>query len=90
MRLSAEHLRLDYDDPLAVDEKEDQFILTGVYDLTNERGISMRAVSHNGSFNFYAAYRQELRKGADIYLILGDPNAQSFTGRMALKLVNTY
>jgi len=74
-RLSAEHLRLEFDDPDEEDESENQIVLTGIYDLTNERGIALRAVARDAGFNFYAAYRQEVRRGADIFFILGDPNA---------------
>jgi hypothetical protein len=90
LRLSAEHLRLDYDDLAQADERADQFVLTGLYDLSDERGVALRAVARDSGFNFYAAYRQEVRRGADVFLILGDPNADSFKARVALKLVNTY
>lgn len=90
LRLGAEILRLDFDDPAKKDDNRDQIVLTGLYDLSSERGIALRAVYRNSGFNFYAAYRQEVRRGADIFFILGDPNADSFKTRLALKMVNTY
>jgi hypothetical protein len=90
LRLSAEHLTLDFDNPAESDEKQNQIVLTGIYDLTHERGIALRAVARDAGFNFYAAYRQEVRRGADIFLILGDPNADRLKARIALKMVNTY
>jgi hypothetical protein len=90
LRLGVEVLRLDYDDPAQKDENVDQLILTGVYDLTAERGIALRVHQHTNGFNFYAAYRQELRRGADMFIIFGDPNANEVTMRLAVKMVNTY
>ena len=58
--------------------------------LGANRGIVMRLVDHSGSTNFYAAYRQEMRRGMDIFFVLGDPNAPSFTIQFLLKLVRTY
>jgi hypothetical protein len=89
-RLSAELLRLNFDDPAQKDDRQDQIVLTGLYDLSAERGISLRAIRRTSGFNFYAAYRQELRRGADVFFIIGDPNADKFRARLALKMVNTY
>jgi hypothetical protein len=47
-------------------------------------------ISCTSGFNFYTAYRQELRRGADVFFIIGDPNAEKFRARVALKMVNTY
>jgi hypothetical protein len=87
-RIGVEMLRLDYSHQK--DDNQTQAVLTGVYDFSPERGIVMRLVDQNGSANFYAAYRQEMRRGMDIYLVLGDPNAPSFTRQALLKLVRTY
>jgi hypothetical protein len=67
-----------------------QGVLSGVYDITAERGVLFRLVANDHGFNGYAAYRQELRKGMDIFLILGDPNSFTFHPRIGLKVVNTY
>jgi hypothetical protein len=88
--LGVELLRLNYNDPAQKDDHQDQIVLTGLYDLSAERGISLRAISRSQGFNFYTAYRQELRRGADVFFIIGDPNAEKFKARVALKMVNTY
>ncbi|MES4792990.1 MAG: hypothetical protein C4321_08415, partial [Chloroflexota bacterium] len=89
LALSVEKLSLNYPD-----DREDldvtQGVLSGVYDFTAERGIVFRLVGNNKGANGYLAYRQELRQGMDIFLVLGDPNAESFTPRIGLKIVNTY
>ncbi len=43
-----------------------------------------------GKINLYAAYRQRVAHGRDIFLILGDPNAASTQARIAVKLVWTH
>jgi len=83
-------LRLDYDDPDQEDDNIDQIVLTGLYDLSSERSVALRVLQRTSGFNFYAAYRQELRRGADIFIIFGDPNADRFKTRLAVKMVNTY
>jgi hypothetical protein len=88
MRFALEALRLDYKNQPS--DHRDQLVLTGLYDLSAERGIALRMVGRNDGTNVYASYRQELRRGADIFLILGDPNARSLKKRVLLKVVNTY
>jgi hypothetical protein len=63
---------------------------TGIYEISPERGVVLRLVGSNEGFNAYAAYRQELRRGADIYFILGDPNASKFSTSASLKIVRAY
>jgi hypothetical protein len=87
-RVGFESLRLDYRDQ--EDERRNQLVLTGIYDISPERGVVLRLVGRDGGTNLYAAYRQELRRGADIFLILGDPNAETTTHRLSLKVVNAY
>jgi hypothetical protein len=36
------------------------------------------------------AYRQKVRSGADVWMIVGDPNAPRFTRRLAVKLVRVF
>jgi len=40
--------------------------------------------------NAYAAFRQELRKGADIFVLAGDPNTEGIRSQVAVKYVVTY
>lgn len=39
--------------------------------------------------NAFVAYRQELRKGADIFVLLGDPNVAGIRSQLAVKYVRT-
>lgn len=60
------------------------------YDISPERGISGRILYNPGTDggslpNIYFSYRQSLRKGLDLYLIVGDPNANQFRKRVAMK-----
>jgi hypothetical protein len=87
-RLGLEALRLNY--RTQKDDNRTQLVLTGNYDISPERGVVLRLVGRNNGANFYAAYRQELRRGADIFLVLGDPNARSITKRVLLKIVRAY
>ena len=68
-------------------EKDLQAVLTMTYDFSPERGIGMRIVTLNGRNNFYASYRHAVRKGMDLYLIFGDPNADSTVSKLTTKLV---
>jgi hypothetical protein len=43
-----------------------------------------------GKLNLYAAYRQRVAHGRDIFVILGDPNAASTQASIAVKLVWTH
>jgi hypothetical protein len=87
-QLGWEMLRLDYPDQ--PDDNRNQLVVSGIYDISPERGVVMRLVRSDGATNFYAAYRQELRRGADIFLVLGDPNSPSFTKRLLLKIVRAF
>jgi hypothetical protein len=66
-----------------------QAVLTASYDVTPERTLSARAIAQDGGVTAYAAYRQVVRRGTDIYIILGDPDP-SHTGvanRLAVKFI---
>jgi hypothetical protein len=65
-------------------------IATFNQDLSAYKNVSARLVSRGGNHNLYAAYRQALRKGMDLYLILGDPNAEKSTARVAVKALWVY
>jgi hypothetical protein len=64
-----------------------QFVTTINYDLTNEKSVGGRIVMQNGKTNLYLAYRQQVRKGMDIYIIYGDPNSVNSTGMISVKVV---
>jgi hypothetical protein len=82
-QLSAEHLSLAGPDG----EHNTQLVATAAYDLTDEKTISSRLVVRNSEINLYLAYRQALRSGPDLFILLGDPNADRTTARLATKVV---
>jgi len=69
-----------------------QAVLTASYDLTPEKCISARLISRDEGASVYAAYRQVVRRGTDIYVILGnpDPNLTGFSPRLAIKLIRVF
>lgn len=64
-----------------------QIIVTGAYDLSDERTISGRLVQRAEGLNCYFTYRQAVRRGIDAYVIVGDPNSDKFERRIAVKTV---
>jgi len=88
----------DDDRPLGGIEHSVQVIGTLQYDISPERAISGR-LSYIDSdqkwpltygdvgdhLNGYATFRQVVRSGLDLFLIVGDPSADTWTKRVALK-----
>ncbi len=64
-----------------------QLVAGGGWDFSPERSVHCRLVGRSGALNAYASYRQEVRKGVDAFMVLGDPNAERTTKRVAVKLV---
>ena len=64
-----------------------QLIGTALWEIDNDRSLSAKVVRQNRDYNFYVSYRKAGGRGADYYLIVGDPNARSFTPRVILKAV---
>lgn len=69
------------------DRNRDQIILSANYDLGHDQSISGRAVKTGGDINAYIAFRRSGNKGAEYFLILGDPNARKFQASLVLKAV---
>jgi hypothetical protein len=66
-------------------ESRYQLIASAQYDITSERAVSGRIIqSHNGT-NGYVTFQQVVRSGMDLFLIVGDPSADQWTNRVALK-----
>jgi len=89
-KLSAQYRRRDYpvgheDKPEGSIEHQYQLISTVQYDITTERAVSGRLIYSHEGMNGYCSYRQTLRKGLDLFLIVGDPSAETWTKRIALK-----
>ncbi|NIM04152.1 MAG: hypothetical protein GTN69_03035 [Armatimonadetes bacterium] len=64
-------------------------VLTGNYDLSTEKSIAVRLIRRKAGLSGYASYRQVVRKGMDMYIILGDPDPEKtgFTERLVLKFI---
>ncbi len=95
-------LRLSFE-RLSHQQRTYQFVLSGVYDLDyrGERSLVFRWVK--GSIpepgnprnllsvdNSYLGFRQVLRRGADIFLLIGDPNRRKTQLSALLKIVQVY
>ena len=55
------------------------------YDITPEHAITGRVIRTDDWTNAYLSYRQVVRNGVDLFLIVGDPRATGLTKRAALK-----
>lgn len=62
-------------------------MLTTTYDVTEEKTISARLVRADSDTNVYAAYRQRVRKGMDLLVVVGEPNADKSVSRLAVKAI---
>jgi len=57
------------------------------WEISPTRSITGRFVQRNGKQNYYLAYRNGGLKGTELYVIFGDPNAETFEHRVSVKLV---
>ena len=64
----------------------DQTILSANYELNVDESVSARLVRRGSDTNFYASFRRSGNRGAEYYVILGDPNAQTFRASVVLKV----
>ncbi|GIX05614.1 MAG: hypothetical protein KatS3mg115_0017 [Candidatus Poribacteria bacterium] len=64
-----------------------QHTATLSYDITEALSLGGRMVWQKSGRNFYLALRRSGYAGVDFYLILGDPNAESFQQRLIGKIV---
>jgi hypothetical protein len=78
---------LDDDGNLEPAELTRQLVFTATCDVSDERTVSARLVRSAGNTNAYAAYRQRVRKGMDLLVVLGDPNADQWVSRLAVKAI---
>lgn len=81
--LSVEYLRMT--GPYAREDR--QSLASFTYDLSSERSVSARLIERDGKFNLSLGFRQAVRRGEDIYLLFGDPNADKTKYRVILKLI---
>ena len=68
-----------------------QGVLTTSYDITPERSLGARLIARADGVTGYAAYRQVVRRGLDIYVLVGDPGSDQsgFSPRVMVKLIRT-
>jgi len=64
-----------------------QHILTLNYDITPERGLGGLLVYRDHNYNAFVTYRQAVRKGIDVFIIIGDPNAEKMQKRILAKVI---
>jgi hypothetical protein len=63
-----------------------QLIMSGNYDLGNDKSISGRLVQGSKDLNAYFAFRKSGNAGTEYFLIFGDPNASRFRSSLLLKV----
>jgi len=68
-------------------ENTRQHILTFNYDITPEHSLGTRLVYQDHDFNAFITYRQVVRKGIDVFIIIGDPNAKEMQRRALAKII---
>ena len=79
--------RLDMDYPVEDDVHHDFVTGSVVYDITSEKGLGLGLRLRDGKSNVFASYRQEVRIGTDVFILLGDPNMDETESRLSIKLV---
>jgi hypothetical protein len=92
--IDLEQLHIDYPNTLD-DDRSRQAIITLNYEITPERALGGRLVVNriesggevSTTRNFYLTYLQRVRRGFDLYLIYGLPNASRTQNRLAIKIV---
>ena len=66
---------------------ESLFILSANYDIAKYESIGGRMSVRDGVINWYLSYRRSGGNGNEYFLILGDPNTESFKTQLILKAV---
>jgi len=67
--------------------RQDQSILGFDYDLGRDQSVTGRAVRQQHDTNTYLAYRRSGNRGAEFYVIFGDPNALAQRSDVLIKAV---
>lgn len=66
---------------------ERQHVFSASWDIGKFESVGGRLVEENGRTNWYLSYRLSGGRGAEYFLIVGDPRADSFANRLAFKMV---
>ncbi|MCS7208984.1 MAG: carbohydrate binding family 9 domain-containing protein [Fimbriimonadales bacterium] len=93
VKLDMESLEIDYPD--APTDRARQLVFTLNYEIDSERALGGRLILNRLEFggetettrNFYLTYLQRVRRGFDVYVIYGLPNATRSQNRLAIKLI---
>ena len=64
-----------------------QLITSANWDISKDQSISGRAVYSGNDWNGYLSYRKSGGYGAEYFVILGDPNAETFRSSVIVKAV---
>lgn len=67
-----------------------QAIATGEYRINPQQTIGGRVVSQDNQTDVYVSFGQQVRAGADIFVLFGDPNSLRTRGRIAVKVVQPF
>ena len=57
------------------------------WDITTEMSVSGRLIRSTDYWNGYVSFRRAVRRGADVYVIVGDPAGEKWRPRAVLKVV---
>ena len=60
------------------------------YEISPEKSTSARLVYRKEGTNFTLSYRQQVRKGLDIYALYGDYNADKTKNQFSIKMVMAF
>ena len=71
-------------------DRKEQAIFGFNDDLGRNRAVSGRVVYRSSRTNGYIAFRRSGNRGAEYFLILGDPNALKFRSSLLLKIVSPF
>lgn len=80
-----ERRKSDYWDLATEDEDIDRLTLKLNYDLDEEHGLGFCMRTGTAGTNAFLTYRQAVREGEDMFIILGDPNADHTQARIAFQ-----
>jgi hypothetical protein len=83
-------IQLTYARETLGDSTSTQTILTNTYRLNATQTIGCRIVNQFGATNVFLSFSQEVRTGTDIFILFGNPNAESTIGSFTLKLEHPF
>ncbi|MBS1704505.1 MAG: hypothetical protein JST40_01415 [Armatimonadetes bacterium] len=73
---------------LSSDGDDERQIISSVnWEIDSLQSISGRAIQRGNAWNAYLSYKRAGGRGAEYFVILGDPNSRSFESRLIVKAV---